>query len=418
MTSETVPSTRLRQPWLNFTRILWIVVAGLSLLVALVSIAISLREPLPSCVNPEAVCGPWSITREDVALADQLGLSASLVLDYFFAVSIAIKLAFIGVGLLIFLRRSDDWMAQLLSLMLVTFAVEGIQNLGPAMPLVSALYAIPGVVFVLLPFIFPNGRFVPRWTKWVLPLILLLTVPITLLPTIVGVVVSTNLFSLLTLLGFGLWIVLAAYAAVYRYRRVSSPAEKQQTKWVVGGFLASCLLFVPFAMVTVWFPPDTQTPQRLAFMLLVFLPLYMFCYLAIPAGVAFAILRYRLWDIDVIVRKTLVYASLTALLALVFFGVVTLLSSLFSAVSGQQSALAIVISTLVIAALFTPLRRRLQAGIDRRFFRRKYNAQQVLARFALTARDETDLDALTAELVNVVQETMQPDRVSVWLRKQ
>ena len=418
MTSETVPSTRLRQPWLNFTRILWIVVAGLSLLVALVSIVISLREPLPSCVNPEAVCGPWSITREDVALADQLGLSASLVLDYFFAVSIAIKLAFIGVGLLIFLRRSDDWMAQLLSLMLVTFAVEGIQNLGPAMPLVSALYAIPGVVFVLLPFIFPNGRFVPRWTKWVLPLILLLTVPITLLPTIVGVVVSTNLFSLLTLLGFGLWIVLAAYAAVYRYRRVSSPAEKQQTKWVVGGFLASCLLFVPFAMVTVWFPPDTQTPQRLAFMLLVFLPLYMFCYLAIPAGVAFAILRYRLWDIDVIVRKTLVYASLTALLALVFFGVVTLLSSLFSAVSGQQSALAIVISTLVIAALFTPLRRRLQAGIDRRFFRRKYNAQQVLARFALTARDETDLDALTAELVNVVQETMQPDRVSVWLRKQ
>ena len=258
----------------------------------------------------------------------------------------------------------------------------------------------------------------PRWTKWVLPLILLLTVPITLLPTIVGVVVSTNLFSLLTLLGFGLWIVLAAYAAVYRYRRVSSPAEKQQTKWVVGGFLASCLLFVPFAMVTVWFPPDTQPPQRLAFMLLVFLPLYMFCYLAIPAGVAFAILRYRLWDIDVIVRKTLVYASLTALLALVFFGVVTLLSSLFSAVSGQHSALAIVISTLVIAALFTPLRRRLQAGIDRRFFRRKYNAQQVLARFALTARDETDLDALTAELVNVVQETMQPDRVSVWLRKQ
>ncbi|MCB0239384.1 MAG: hypothetical protein KDH08_12225, partial [Anaerolineae bacterium] len=127
--------------------------------------------------------------------------------------------------------------------------------------------------------------------------------------------------------------------------------------------------------------------------------------------------RYRLWDIDVLVRKTLVYASLTVLLALVFFGVVTLMSSLFSAVSGQQSALAIVVSTLVIAALFNPLRRRLQEGIDRRFFRRKYDAQQVLARFALTARDETDLDALTAELVGVVQETMQPSHVSIWLRK-
>ena len=123
--------------------------------------------------------------------------------------------------------------------------------------------------------------------------------------------------------------------------------------------------------------------------------------------------------VDIVIRKTLVYAALTALLALFYFGSVVLLQRLFGVLTGvEQSPLAVVISTLAIAALFTPLRRRVQDVIDRRFYRKKYDAQQVLARFAITARDETDLDALTAELVRVVQETLQPERVSVWLRKQ
>jgi hypothetical protein len=136
-----------------------------------------------------------------------------------------------------------------------------------------------------------------------------------------------------------------------------------------------------------------------------------------PLVIGLAVFKYRLYDIDVVIRKTLLYAVLTALLALIYFGVVIVLQRLFSRLAGvEQSTLAVVISTLAIAALFTPLRRRIQDAIDRRFYRKKYNAQQVLAQFAQTARDETDLDALLAELVRVVDETLQPEHVSIWLK--
>jgi hypothetical protein len=140
--------------------------------------------------------------------------------------------------------------------------------------------------------------------------------------------------------------------------------------------------------------------------------------MTIPAAITIAILKYRLWDIDVIIRKTLVYTVLTALLALVYFGSAVLLQRLFGALTCVEgSPLAVVVSTLAIAALFSPLRRRIQDAIDRRFYRKKYDARQVLAEFAIMARDETDLDALTAELARVVQGTLQPEGVSLWLQK-
>ena len=138
---------------------------------------------------------------------------------------------------------------------------------------------------------------------------------------------------------------------------------------------------------------------------------------ALPLSVGIAILRYRLWDIDIIIRKTLLYSILTGLLAMTYFGSVVILQSVFAAAGGQRSELVIVASTLVIAALFFPLRRRVQNTIDRRFYRHKYDAARTLASFSATVRDETDLDKLMADLVTVVNETMQPKEVSVWLRQ-
>jgi hypothetical protein len=135
-----------------------------------------------------------------------------------------------------------------------------------------------------------------------------------------------------------------------------------------------------------------------------------------PISLGIAIVRYRLYEIDTLINRTLVYGVLTAILAAVYFGAVVLLQRVFVLLTGEQSTLAVVASTLLIAALFTPLRHRIQSFIDRRFYRRKYDARKTQEAFSATLRDETNLEALNSELVGVVRETMQPAHVSLWLR--
>ncbi|GAC1349666.1 MAG: hypothetical protein NVSMB27_24920 [Ktedonobacteraceae bacterium] len=265
-------------------------------------------------------------------------------------------------------------------------------------------------VFFLL---FPNGRLTPRW----MGLILLLVIIYAFLNNLpykgspFDMYWPAWLYVLVTLVLFGFII----YSQIYRYRRVSTPVQRQQTKWIVLGVTAAVGTYIGLLFISLLSPFFDSTIFGNEVWSLI-LPVVL---LVIPLSIGFSILRYRLYDIDVLINRALVYGTLTVLLALVYVGLVIGLQSLVRLFAGQfsQSPIVIVASTLVIAALFQPLRHRIQAIIDRRFYRRKYDAVKTLEAFSTTLRNEVDLSQLCEHLVTVVKDTMQPSYVSLWLRE-
>jgi len=262
-------------------------------------------------------------------------------------------------------------------------------------------------------FVFPDGRFVPRWSRWVVLLFFAMPVLYVLFPhsILVEPPMAANL-----LIFLGLWTC-CALAQVYRYRRVSGPVERQQTKWVVFGLTVCVAFLVGFLLPVVFFPVLTRPGVlSLVFDLTGLTIGGSLGLLLIPLSIGAAILRYRLYDIDVIINRALVYVTLTLTLAAVYFVSVALLQYLLRSLTGQDEQLTIVASTLGIAALFQPLRRRIQSTIDRRFYRRKYDAARTLGAFSARLRNDRDLEQLRADLLSVTRETMQPSHVSLWLR--
>ncbi len=263
------------------------------------------------------------------------------------------------------------------------------------------------IVFLLL--LFPNGRLPSsRWRPFAWGSVAVISVGViwssAISPDVRFDAPPSPIQLLVLLLG------LVAAASVVVGRRNARGVERQQIKWLL---YAGPIWFVGSALkIAVFFFMLVEG----AWGLWVSYLLVAVGGLGGPIAIGIAILRYRLYEIDILINRTLVYGSLTALLASVYFGGIVVLQRVFVVLTGEKSTLAVVASTLVIAALFNPLRRRVQEFVDRRFYRRKYDARKTLEAFSARLRDETDLGALRDELVGVVRETMQPAHVSLWLR--
>ena len=421
---KTHSSTTWYQRWGIWVRRAWLLLAATALLLVFIGVPVRYRELLT--VSPNAAIAFGQLRPQDLTELYRTGLSLEFYAGYFTVAETVTALVFGLVALFIFWRRSDEWIALFVATMLLLLpsvlpVVSAVQRaeLLPALILQAmqgAYYACLGTFF----FVFPDGHVVPRWARGIVILLLsyallALLFPAIAFPASFGAGVSAQQFiplgaaTLLYLIGFG--------AQIYRYFRISNATQRQQTKWVVLGlavFSVFATLGITFVVTSTFRNDgavDLQTRMLAPSFILVAI-------LAVPLAIGFSILRYRLYDIDIIVRRTVTYAVVVALLLIVYFASVILLQRLFAGITGRREEFVTVLSTLAIAALFVPLRNRIQALIDRRFNRKKYDAQKVLEKFGETVRDETDLEKLTNELVKVVQETMQPKSVSVWLKQE
>lgn len=371
--------------------------------------------------------GYWeNVNRSD--LPSDLVAVQRLALAIGSLLSITSAVLSLALAVLLYVKKQNDRMALFLAFYLLGY---GILMVGPlehflpfwlpasgnlALVVQGVLFALPSVSLML---IFPNGNFVPRWTRWLVvasAAVMLYAVLIVRDPD--EFVRGSSLAAQSVYAAAGILLVTAFGVQFYRYFKLYTPLERQQAKWVLYGFVVSYLVLglvsIPYYYVQN-LPPDTPVPwwgTLSGFG-------WWFGLMLQPVAFTLAILRARLWDIDIIVRRTVTYALITLALAVIYFGSVIVLQRIFSFVTGDaaQNQIVTVLSTLAIAALFIPIRNRIQREIDTRFNRKKYDAQKVLEKFSRTVRDETDIDRLTNELMDVVCETMQPKSLSVWLKR-
>lgn len=406
---------------LALARATWLVTTLVSVGLLVVAMPLAYQQIITPQTGPQ--CADTRFSPAQFAYMHAAGISPTSLAVVVILVQCFSTLVYVGVGALLFWRRADNRMALLAATALVLNggAANDVHWLGaacalrPTWPALGLVYellgAVGSILFSVLWYTFPSGHWAPRWSKWlVLAWILsgLLTLPSDLRPAPVpDLLVSQP--GLGNTIGGLLFATLVA-AQVYRYVRVSTPAEQLQTKWVVlGGGLglavAATLIgwgaFGGYSPTAPWWPlvfRNTGWVIQLSGSL-------------VPISIGIALLRSHLFDVDQLINRVLVYGSLTGVLALLYFGSVVGLQRL----TGQTQPALVVLTTLAIAALVQPLRRALQHGIDRRFYRRKYDAARTLATFSATLRDEMDLAQLYKDLLAVVDKTMQPQHLSLWL---
>ncbi len=408
MTSQNTSNRSASRPVFTALRLLWLAFAILALGIFLMGVPIQVNRLAQAYQAPEPL---------------PFGFAASTYAWIATCLDVLFILVYFLFAFFINLRARQDLFAILAAFALIVIPIRvppelrQLASYSPAWAWMRLLLPALGYTFVpLFLSLFPNGHWYPRWI-WIYPTAglvfsILIVSGLTNYPSI-----SYTMSLLLDISVVGAGVV----AQILRYRRAANSVERLQTRWALFGITTAFFGYYLFNFIYNYrIVQNTflifQTSPAANYLYNLFARLWYPALLLIPLTLAISILRYRLWDIDLIIRRTLVYTLLSVTLAGVYFGTVVLLQAIFRLITAESSGLVITISTLAIAFLFAPLRRLLQDFIDRRFYRRRYDAEQILSVFAAAVRNEVDLDHLTAELLYVVDETMQPDSLSLWLK--
>lgn len=348
--------------------------------------------------------------------AEARGLTLRQYALFRIAVDLLYAGSFFAAALMIALRARRNWYLWFTAWIMVFFPLDYLSKYLLAAGLGQNVFLAGWIAFwpffPLFLYLFPNGKAVPRWMLWLLAPLLLahfLMLSVMVYALAVGYMPeqAARLEPLLRLVV--LPFPLAILSQVYRYLRVSSPVERLQTRWVIFGTAFALV----FSLATTLISQNWGVRSDFGYAS----DLDQLVFIIFPITVGISILRYRLWDVDLLIRRTLVYGILTGLLALLYFGSVVLIQMILRLVIGQGSPLAVVISTLAVAALFNPLRLRIQGWIDRSFYRQKYNAERLVDDFAARLKTEVNLGELNQYLLAVTEESLQPESQSLWLRK-
>ena len=414
---------RLHGPFLVLARIGWGVIVILSLGLFAVSLPVRFHQLAMLSAQAEPALRQCSLGAVCVPLQAVLGVNVYPV--YILILEILLVVGLSAVGLILFWRKSGDWAAMFFSIAMITYgpyitgSLEALLIASPQWRIPINVVQMLGIgCAVLSGYLFPDGRFVLRvtrllaliWVTWILVWLVFPGFPLNFSNPY-----TLSVPGVLILMG---WLCTTLLAQAYRFRHTSNPFQRQQTRWVLICMTNTIVTYGLFVLLRELVPPLVQPGFPSLLYTLLGYPLFLLSLPLSPVIIFFSILRYHLFDIDTLVNRALVYGTLTACLALVYFSLVIGLQLVLHLFIGQpaQSPFVIVVSTLAIAALFRPLRSRIQAIIDRRFYRRKYDAARTLAAFSTTLHNEVDLNQLCERLVAVVEETIQPTFVSLWLR--
>ncbi len=401
--TDTSVATRIgNQRLLTAARIVWIVVASATVLWFAANFVTSVNLRLTPCI--EAPCSRFQPTPEILEPFNQAGISLTLRALYLPVGELLTLLVYVIVGLVIFVRRSNDWMALVCSLALVTFGaafgvvVESIPTIQPAWDWITvALYLVVSLLLFTFLYLFPNGRFAPRWAVWLFGLSLLCETTI----RIFARYSNLNRDAFLVTLGLA---AVAIVGQIYRYRYVSTPSQRQQAKWVLIG-VGITTLGQAFTLLPPLLVNPLLTPTQTAIYYFVRLTLIYATTIAAPLAIGFSVLRYRLWEVDLVINRSLVYGGLAASLGISFVAGFFMLQALLGAIlGGEQSTTAAVIATAIIVGLYNPVRRRMQHLVDRRFYHLRMDLDQLQEQreaLAVKARAEGVLTGRTLGVYKV-----------------